>query len=443
MPRTRHSKGRANARGVALILVLTTIAILTSIGVDFSYGSRVNLRLAENARDELRAFYLARSAVNLSRLLLHFQRQLDQTGGAIANKLLPQGTAAPAPGSGARQPLGAQPTATTPGNNLGIRLWEVLPIDSNVMTALLGGGDLAALGVDQMSGARRENAPLPAAGAAPMHSFGAFDGAFSSKIEDENSRINVRALDGLGDTPRAIYTQLMAMIGDPKFDFIFDEPDANNDRVRREDVIVALKDWIDIDENGAAIDPSIITGNPFVNASGDENSAYDRYEPRYKAKNASFDSLGELFMVRGVNDRFMAAFGDRLTVWLGPTGKLNVNTDDPKQMITNILAAAKNPADPRLRNPKLLETVLQAITMKKMFSFFGLSAADFVKTLQESGIEVNPVLTNPTAPGNFLTSTSDTFRIVATGRVGRTDKRLTAVVHYDDQLGKLLYWKED
>ncbi|MFL5371768.1 MAG: general secretion pathway protein GspK [Myxococcales bacterium] len=443
MARTRHSKGRANARGVALILVLTTIAILTSIGVDFSYGSRVNLRLAENARDELRAFYLARSAVNLSRLLLHFQRQLDQTGGAIANKLLPQGTAAPAPGSGARQPLGAQPTATIPGNNLGIRLWEVLPIDSNVMTALLGGGDLGALGVDQMSGARRENAPLAAAGAAPMHSFGAFDGAFSSKIEDENSRINVRALDGLGDVPRAIYTQLMAMIGDPKYDFIFDEPDANNDRVRREDVIVALKDWIDIDENGAAIDPSIITGNPFVNASGDENSAYDRYEPRYKAKNASFDSLAELFMVRGVNDRFMAAFGDRLTVWLGPNGKLNINTDDPQQMITNILAAAKNPADPRLRNPKLLETVLQAITMKKMFSFFGLSATDFVKTLQDSGIEVNPVLTNPTAPGNFLTSTSDTFRIVATGRVGRTDKRLTAVVHYDDQLGKLLYWKED
>jgi general secretion pathway protein K len=443
MARTRHSKGTAKARGVALILVLTTIAILTSIGVDFSYGSRVNLRLAENARDELRAYYLARSAVNLSRLLLHFQRQLDQTGGALANKLLPQGTPPPATGGGTTQKPLSLPAATTPGNNLGIRLWEVLPIDSNVMTALLGGGDLAALGVDQSSGARRENAPLQAVGAAPMHSFGGFAGSFSSKVEDENSRINVRALDGLGDTPRAIYTQLMAMIGDPKYDFIFDEPDANNDRVRREDVIVALKDWIDIDENGSAIDPSIITGNPFVNASGDENSAYDRYEPRYKAKNASFDSLGELFMVRGVNDRFMAAFGDRLTVWLGPNGKLNINTDDPLQMVTNILAAAKNPSDPRLRNPKLLETVLQAITMKKMFSFFGLSAADFVKTLQDNGIEVNPVLNNPTAPGNFLTSTSDTFRIVATGHVGRTDKRLTAVVRYDDQLGKLLYWKED
>ena len=48
--RRRHGRG-SGARGVALILVLTTIAILTSIGVDFSYGSRVSLRLAENSRD--------------------------------------------------------------------------------------------------------------------------------------------------------------------------------------------------------------------------------------------------------------------------------------------------------------------------------------------------------------------------------------------------------
>jgi len=52
-------------RGVALILVLTTLAILTAVGVDFSYGSRVSLKLAENLRDETRAEYMAKSAVNL------------------------------------------------------------------------------------------------------------------------------------------------------------------------------------------------------------------------------------------------------------------------------------------------------------------------------------------------------------------------------------------
>ena len=74
-------------RGVALILVLTTLAILTSIGVDFSYQSRVSLKLAENLRDETRAYYMARSAVNLSRLLLHFQKQVDQLGGQLTSGL--------------------------------------------------------------------------------------------------------------------------------------------------------------------------------------------------------------------------------------------------------------------------------------------------------------------------------------------------------------------
>jgi len=450
--RGRRGKG-VQARGVALILVLTTIAILTSIGVDFSYGSRVSLRLAENSRDEVRAYYLARSAVNLSRLLLYFQRQVDLTGGAMARQFL--GGAQP-PG----QPKGATPIPTTkpttqPGapvpataaatsaNNLGIRLWEILPIDSNAMTGLLGGGDTAALGADRPEpGQKRENAPMRPLESGPLHSFGEFEGSFKAKIEDENSHINVRGLDGVGGTPLATYTQLRAMIDDPKYDFIFNEPDAQNDRVRREDVIVAMKDWIDIDESGSAIDPNS-AGNPFVNAFGDENSAYDRYEPRYKVKNAPLDSLEELYMVRGVNDRFMAAFGDRLTVWLDPSAKLNINTDDPQQMVTNILAAAANPADPKLRNPRLLETIAQEIKVKKMFSFFGLSVTDFVTILQQNGVLVNSDLTNPSSPRNFLAATSDTFRIVATGHVGRTDKRVIAVVRYDDQLGKLLYWKEE
>jgi len=449
--RRRHGKG-SGARGVALILVLTTIAILTSIGVDFSYGSRVSLRLAENSRDEVRAYYLARSAVNLSRLLLYFQRQVDLTGGAMARQFLggrPAGqtgtttatTTPTVPGVPGAQ-VGA--AAAAPTNNLGIRLWEVLPIDSNAMTGLLGGGDPSVLGADRPEPGQppRENAPLRPLEGGPVHSFGGFEGSFKAKIEDENSRINLRALDAVGDTPLATYTQLRAMMGDQKYDFIFNEPDAQNDRVRREDVVVAMKDWIDMDESGSAIDPNS-TRNPFVNAFGDENSAYDRYEPRYKAKNAPFDSLEEVFMVRGVNDRFMAAFGDRLTVWLDVNAKLNINTDDPQQMMTNILAASRNPADPVLRNPRLLETIAQEIKIKKMFSFFGLSATDFVQILQANGVAVNPNLLNPSSPGNFLAATSDTFRIVATGHVGRTDKRVIAVVRYDDQLGKLLYWKEE
>ncbi|HYV67528.1 MAG TPA: type II secretion system minor pseudopilin GspK [Myxococcales bacterium] len=425
---------------MALILVLTTVAILTSIAVEFGYQSRVNLRLAENARDELRAYYLARSAVNLSRLLLHFQKQIDQLGGQLGplltNLLSGQAPTAPAPQT---------PGAPAPTNNLGIRLWEILPIDSNAMTGLLGGGDLSALVPPSDAygqSLQRDETRRPQIQGPPLHSFGSFEGAFRAKIVDENSRINVRSLDGLGAGPMAALTQLRAMMSDPKYDFIFDEEDANHDRVRREDVILAMKDWIDLDETGTAIDPTN-PSNPFVNGFSDENSAYDRYVPRYKAKNAPLDSLEELCMVRGVSDRFMAAFGDRLTVWLPVDGKLNINTNDPAQMLTNILSAAANPNDPKLRDPRLLAIVLQEIQMRKMFSFLGMSAQDFLAVLKANGIQVNPLLDNPRSPSNFLASTSDTFRITATGRAGRIEKTLTAVVRYDDLLGKLLYWKED
>jgi general secretion pathway protein K len=433
-------------RGVALILVLVTIAILTSIGVDFSYGSRVSLKLAENLRDETSAEYMARSAINLSRLLLHFQKQVDQLGGQVgalisravgAPAQQPAPAPAPAPGTAAPATAAAAPAA----NNLGIRLWQILPIDSNAFGALLS-GNLA--GLDMAKSETPPNAAPPLEQRAARHAFGGFEGGFNARIIDENSWINVQALDNVGNTPLAVFTQLRAMMADPKYDFIFDEEDANRDRVRRDDVILAMKDWIDIDETATALDP----GNPqrpFTNGFGDENAAYSRYEPPYKAKNGRFDSLEELYMVRGVNDRFMAAFGDRLTIWPDINSKLNINTDDPQQMLTNILIAAVNPNDPALRDPRLLQTILQEIQVRKMFSFFGMSAQDFVAILQTNGIRLRPEI-DPRQGGNaanLFGSTSDTFRITATGRVGRVEKQITAVVRYDDALGKLLYWKED
>jgi general secretion pathway protein K len=422
-------------RGVALILVLTTIAILTAIGVDFSYSSRVSLKLAENLRDETRAEYLARSAVNVSRLLLHFQKQVDQLGGQLGAALggLAGGPRPPPrPGTGAAAPA---------PNNLGIRLWQVVPIESNAFSALLSGR------IEGLEGIRTDAAGIaarPGERAAVTHAFGGFDGSFRAKIVDENSRINVQRLDDLGARAVSTLTQLRAMMADPKYDFIFDEEDANRDRVRRDDVLLAMKDWIDIDETGTAFDPSN-PQRPFVNGFGDENSAYSRYEPRYKAKNGRFDSLEELYMVRGVNDRFMAAFGDRLTIWPDINTNLNINTDDPQQMLTNILIAAANPNDPSLRDPRLLRTILQEIQLRKMFSFFGMSADDFVSILMNNRIPLRPEIDTRQGgkPSNLFGSTSDTFRITATGRVGRIEKQVTAVVRYDDALGKMLYWKED
>jgi general secretion pathway protein K len=430
---------------VALILVLTVIAILTSIGVDFSYNSRVSLKLAENARDGMRAYYLARSAVNLSRLLLHYQKQLDGAG-ALALNAVAGGPGGGVPGM--PPPTGAGAAAPP---SLGIRLWQLVPIDSSAFGLLLSGAGAEAIGADGAGTARdrrREEAAHPERPRdlpppeRPLHAFGDFAGSYRAKVVDENSRINVAKLNGLSTHALAALIQMRAMMADPKYDFIFNEEDAQHDRVARDDVILAMKDWIDEDETGSGIDPTQTRGNPFVNAFSDENAAYSRYTPRYKAKNAKVDSLEELYQVRGVNDRFMAAFGDRLTVWPDFNSPLNINTDDPQQQATNIIIAADNPNDARLRDPALLATILQAIKVRKMFSFFGLTAQDFVGVLVANGIKVRPEFLVPGSPLNFLGDKSDTFRITATGKVGRIERTVTAVVRYDDLLGRLLYWKE-
>jgi len=57
-------------RGVALVLALAVIALLVSLVVDFSYTMMVDLTLAANLRDGQKAFYAARSGVELAKDLL-------------------------------------------------------------------------------------------------------------------------------------------------------------------------------------------------------------------------------------------------------------------------------------------------------------------------------------------------------------------------------------
>ena len=50
---------RRRDRGVAMLLVLTWLALMIAVVSEFTYGSSVEAAQAANARDELRAHYLA------------------------------------------------------------------------------------------------------------------------------------------------------------------------------------------------------------------------------------------------------------------------------------------------------------------------------------------------------------------------------------------------
>ena len=143
---------------------------------------------------------------------------------------------------------------------------------------------------------------------------GAGTARFSATIDDEDRKVNAQ-LDGSA-TSGLLAGQLasfMALVADRKWDPLFEREDANGVKQSRNELAADLKDWVDEDPQQSAV--TGVPSRPFENGFGDENYLYDRGPDRYKAKNARFDSLEELYLVAGFSDLHMAAFGDRLTVY--------------------------------------------------------------------------------------------------------------------------------
>ena len=127
----------------------------------------------------------------------------------------------------------------------------------------------------------------------------------------ENSRINLNnPLHLPGDEGRLNVGQLVfAMTGGYQapspYDTLFEQRDGDGLITTRQDVISALVDWWDFDTQRTAFDPGASTVD---SSAGAEDDAYARFRDPYDVKNAPLDSLEELRLVRGVTDDFWATF---------------------------------------------------------------------------------------------------------------------------------------
>jgi general secretion pathway protein K len=433
-------------RGVALIIAVVSIAILTVIATDFAYNSRVDLQLAANQRDEVRAYYMARSGVALSRLLLRFQKQVDQTPIPNPASILAQLGIGGTPQGGQQTP---QPTS------LNIQLYKMARVDCHMLKGLVKSEE-GAIGENspltpadeddanfKMDDEEMDPAALEVASQMTKRSFGGFEGCFLASISDEEEKLNVhRLMAGAGDAYPTML-RMLDMFNDKRFEFLWQRDDANKVRPVPEEVLIALKDWADDDETGSGVNRMDPT-NPLPSGFADEGANYSRYEPAYEPKNARFDSLDELYRVHGVNDQFMSAFRDRLTVYPDINRRPNINTDDPVMMGLAIMSVAdQTRPDPRLQDPVFLNEVITRVRSAKMFSFFGMSVQDFVAVVESAGIPINPAVKANVAGNRLVGDKSQTFTIKSVGEAGSVQKTLTAVVRLDDTLGRLLYWREE
>ncbi len=300
----RRVRRRRSDRGVALILVLGAITVLTVMLTEFQDDTSAELAAALADRDALKAEYLAKSGVELSRLLLASEKTISGAIGAI-------------PGIGLM--LGG----------IQIPVWDYADGVLGAFNDKAGNEAFQQLTGTDLS--RGKN-------------LGVEGGGFHVQIIDEDSKINVNlgAQSNVKSQLR-IASQLLGLTAGEQYRPMFEQRDRDNQFSDRATICGAIIDWADPDENLNACD--VRTTTPV--ASGTEDSFYQMLDKPYWRKNAAYDSLDELHLVRGISDDFWATFVDPsptnprkrvVTVW-GQT-KLNVNFANPIVWLSLTCAAA-------------------------------------------------------------------------------------------------------
>ena len=447
----RISKRLGRERGVALLLVLVGLAVLGLMANEIRYNSIVEIRLATNERDNLRAQYLARSGVGLSRLMLKFQKQMDQIQIPNIGGLMSQ-LASGNPADLLKDPsklaglLGGGLPGGGPPATMSLQLWRMAKIDCHMLEQMVPEYDekdtvIKKSGLSKKFDFDDENPELAKAQA--TRRFGSFTGCFDTVITDEEERINLNKLDAPQGTSMPLLLMLISTLGDKKYEFLFEKEDANRVKLTPVEVITNFRDWVDEDETGSTLNLSG-SGDPFLKGFADENGGYVKYDPPYRAKNARFDSLDELYLVHGVNDRFMAAFQDKLTVYPNVNSRLNINTDDPILLEVAIRSVADPlKPDPRMADPIFMDTLIKKIRAARMFALFGMNVSDFVNLVAAAGIPVNAAIQNNVQGNRYIGDKSTTYRVRVTGNAGDVSRTITAVIRLDDTLGRLVYWREE
>lgn len=393
---------RRSERGAALLVVIVSLAVLTAFAVDLAYQARVGIQTSANARDDLRALYEAKGAVALARLVLSFQAQIDQQTSALAQN--------------------PQLAALAPR----VQIWNLVPVSSTFASTLLGTG-------------------------AEPPSVGPPAGAFDAKLEDERAKVNAQ-LDGIGDLLTGQLAAWFDLVGDRKWDFLFDRQDEEGNQVSRNDLAVNLIDWVDQNKVTSAL-----TGNPakpVEDGFGDENAAYERGSDPYRVKNARFDSLDELYLVSGVSDAFMAAFRDRLTVYVKRDTKFSLPCGDADMELRAAkIMASDQPNQPAFSDASFPDRLAKAVSDATLGCVLVPSTTQYAGILVALGVAPNSIYLDPknvdqrgafgTAPG--------VYRVRARGTAGDVTKTIDAIVTMDpaqmggqpSQLGRLLHWRED
>jgi hypothetical protein len=324
---------RVRQRGVALVAVMIAIAITLVISDEFGTSTNGDLMAAANYRDQMRSHFLARSALSLSELVIRVQQRIDNV------KELRES---------------------------GIRITDFA---DQVLLAFCGNTEevQAAIGLSSMD-AKGLGADVGTCG-------------ITGQITTDDDKLNLNCANGnVQTTSKYLKSELDALIYFPAYDPVFEDADAEGYRRDRATQAAAIVDYIDADSQRV---------HDFGTT---EDYGYENLKDHYRAKNNYIDSVGELRLVRGVDDRFWSLFAPAFTVYGGC--QINVSALSNSQLIAAILyLSAKNASDPILQDPVRLFALAGLVAKAKQFGMTFTKPDDFAAFVKDPAAQLGTLAT--------------------------------------------------
>lgn len=391
------------------MMVISAIMLISMIVVEFVFSSNVNYKMAINQKEQLQAYYLAESALNMMKMELRIDKQVRST-------------------------LASMPIAQNLAIDLSQPLCKQFPLSTSLIrnffisgqAPLFQGGEEKAEGEKEEEKGEEAGTDLSSSNmfdTDKAKDLLSFEGDFDGSCMDEQGKVNLNYFSALDpsqpnlsgvnayDSYKIFLTNFLK---NERFKKLFAEPDKIGETVRN------IADWTD--KNDLMNDLGNVT-------QGQEDSIYSG-EGTTQPRNAKFVTLDELHLVEGVSDTWFMPLQDMFTIY--GDGRINICIAEEDVVWTMILAyASQNPGVPSIdpKNDDLKKKLLDVIRLDCYGTEVNVS-----KIAADLDLALGITSQSPQGGGfaNFLTAESRFYSLKLTGQVGNTVINIRTVLDVKD-----------
>lgn len=227
------------------------------------------------------------------------------------------------------------------------------------------------------------------------------EGYFITRIEDEAGKIPLNKLV----SDEKYEKMLRRLLGQPEFGL---------EARKIEEIVDSIKDWIDADDSTSSY--------------GAESSYYASLDPPYTAKNAPFDCIEELLMVKGITKEIFYGTKDKSGlvqyVTADSEGLININTA-PKMVLRSLNEAI---------SPQLADRIDEYRTKEDNNAFLS-DPIWYKKVTGLEGVDMS----------GLISVQSNNFKIISTGKMNNMSKTITGIVQRQQgqKSVKIIKWRQD